>query len=77
MTPGKKNLNVTLNNNDKKHGERGIYDGNYINKYKILTASPLVNNEGRRKNAPARESNPGPLVYETSALTIEPRDLYG
>ncbi len=29
--------------------KRGIYDGNYINKYKILTASPSVNNEGRRK----------------------------
>ena len=44
-------------------------------KYQILTASPSVNNEGRRKNAPARESNPGSLVYETSALTIEPREL--
>ena len=41
----------------------------------ILTASPSVNNEGRRKYAPARESNPGSLVYEISALTIEPREL--
>ncbi len=41
----------------------------------MLTASPSVNNEGRRKNAPSRESNPGSLVDETSALTIEPREL--
>ena len=27
----------------------GIYDRNYVNKYKILIASPSVNNEVRRK----------------------------
>ena len=45
------------NNCEKRHIRR-----EYINKYKILTATPSVNNEGRRKNAPARESNPGPLI---------------
>ena len=44
-------------------------------KYKILAASPFVNNKGRRKNTPARESNPGSLIFETSALTIQPREL--
>ncbi len=33
------------------------------------------NNKGRRRNVPAWESNPGSLVYKTSALTIQPRQL--
>ena len=61
------------------YGERGIYDENYIKKYQIFNCFVVGNNKGRRKNAPARtrdrESNAGSLVYETSALTIEPREL--
>ncbi len=33
-----------------------------LNKYYILTASPSVNNKGKRKNASARKLNPGSLA---------------
>ncbi len=41
-----------------------------IFKYKILTASPSVNNKGRRKNAPAQESNSVLLCSRMFLLTI-------
>ncbi len=62
------------------------YDGESI-EFKIIVLGPFsplkylhINDfglifKGRRKNVPARESNPGSLVYETSALTIEPREF--
>ena len=53
---------------------RQCLERNKILEFKILTASLSVINKGRRKNAPARESRPGYLVYENSALTIQPRE---